>query len=131
MKKLLLITGAAMMVVLVVSFVSMPSHAINDRASSSPSVASAIPDSVTKILEKCCYACHSEPGKGMALSKLNFDKWADYKPEKQADKAKDICKEVSKGAMPPKSFRHNNPDKVPAEAEVKIICNWAASFVKK
>jgi hypothetical protein len=67
----------------------------------------------------------------MALMHVDFDKWATYKPEKQADKAKAMCKMVTKAAMPPKSFRNNNPDKVPTEASVRIICNWAASLVKK
>ena len=63
--------------------------------------------------------------------KLNFDKWESYKPEKQADKAEDICEELTKGGMPPKSFRSNNPEKIPTQAEVQIICNWAASMESK
>ena len=48
--------------------------------------------------------------------------------DKQVNKAEDMCKQVSKGKMPPKSFRSNNPDKVPTQAEVQVICNWASSL---
>jgi hypothetical protein len=53
--------------------------------------------------------------------------------EKQADKAADMCKMVSKDKMPPKSFREKNPGAAPSKDEAKIICDWATSIqiVKK
>jgi len=130
MKNILAITLFVAVIGLIVSMAAMPSRAINTAASSDPSVETSVPDSVGSIFEKSCYPCHSAPGKSMAMSKLNFDKWDSYKPEKQADKAEDICEEVTKGGMPPKSFKTNNPDKAPTEAEIKILCNWAATFPK-
>ena len=64
-----------------------------------------IPSEVQKITEKSCKNCHSEPGKLLALAKLNLSKWDTYTPEKQAAKAKAMYNEVSKGDMPPKKFR--------------------------
>lgn len=51
--------------------------------------------------------------------------------EKQANKANDICKQVTKGKMPIGSFRKNNPEKVPADQEIKTICNWATAIQEK
>jgi uncharacterized membrane protein len=92
-----------------------------------------IPSDVMKIIEKSCLNCHSEPGKTLALSHVNLSKWDQYSPEKQADKAKAMCKEVSKEKMPPKKFRGDHPEAVPTSDEVKTICDWAQSFqqVKK
>jgi uncharacterized membrane protein len=131
MKKFIAIAATVLTIAIIVTMITMPSRAISPSKSSNPSIASSIPDSVTSILEKSCFPCHSAPGKGMAMSKLNFDKWETYKPEKQASKAGAICKEVTKQGMPPKSFRENNPDKVPTQSEVQVICNWANSFPKK
>jgi hypothetical protein len=131
MKKILAIAASVFTIAIIVTMIGLPSNAISSSRSANPSMTSSIPDSVSLILEKSCYPCHSEPGKSMAISKLNFDKWESYKPEKQADKAGAICKKVTKGSMPPKSFRSNNPDKVPTDAEVQIICKWAASFPVK
>ena len=88
----------------------------------------AIPESVMKIASKSCVKCHTEGGNGMALMHLNLSNWDKYSPEKQASKAKDMCKMVTKDKMPPKSFRESHPDGVPSEAEIKTICDWAASI---
>ena len=87
-----------------------------------------IPESVMKIAGKSCVKCHTEGGNGMALMHLNLSTWNKFSPEKQASKAKDMCKMVTKGKMPPKSFRESHPDGVPSEAEIKTICDWAASI---
>ena len=93
----------------------------------------AIPESVMKIASKSCVKCHTEGGNGMALMHLNLSNWDKFSPEKQADKAKDMCKMVSKGKMPPKGFREKNPGAAPTKDEAKIICDWATSIqvVKK
>ncbi len=83
-----------------------------------------IPSYVQLIIEKSCAGCHSEPGKIMALSKVNFTKWNEYTAEKQASKTRAICSEVTKGQMPPKKYRENNPDAIPTAEELKILCDW-------
>ena len=131
MKKIFAIAASVFTIAIIVTMIAMPSRAISSSKSSNPEMTSSIPDSVNKILVKSCFPCHSAPGTGMAMMHVDFDKWGTYKPEKQADKAKAMCNKVTKGAMPPKSFQNNNPDKVPTQAQIRIICNWAASFPKK
>lgn len=93
----------------------------------------AIPSSVMKIAERSCVKCHTEGGNGVAMMHLNLSDWDKFSPKKQADKAKGMCKMVSKGLMPPKGFNEKNPGAVPTKDEAKIICDWATSIqiVKK
>jgi hypothetical protein len=84
-----------------------------------------IPADVMTIFKKSCFDCHTEPGRIMPLEHLNFTKWADYTAEKQAEKANAICNEITKAKMPPKKFVEKNPDAVPTQDELKIICDWA------
>ncbi len=90
--------------------------------------AKPIPADVQKAFEKSCIKCHSDHGNFMAESKVNLSKWADYSAEKQASKAKAMCKEVSEGDMPPKKFRKKNPENVPTPEDIKTICDWAQSL---
>jgi hypothetical protein len=39
-----------------------------------------------------------------------------------------MCKELSKGKMPPKSFREDHPEAIPTSDEIKTICDWAQSL---
>jgi len=96
-------------------------------------VSKPISSGVMKIAERSCVKCHTEGGNGMALMHLNLSNWDKFSPEKQAGKAKDMCKMVSKGKMPPKSFREKNPGAAPTKDEATIICDWATSIqvVKK
>lgn len=87
-----------------------------------------IPDSISKIAQHSCIACHAEGGKAMALAHLNLSKWDNYTPAKQIDKALAMCKMVTKGAMPPKGFKASHPDAVLTDKQVKTICNWANSL---
>jgi mono/diheme cytochrome c family protein len=90
----------------------------------------AIPDSVNKIFQKACMDCHADDGSAMARGKVNFSQWEKYDAGKQAKKAEDICKELTKSGMPPKKWRANNPDEVPTPAEVEMVCKWAKTFQK-
>ena len=56
-------------------------------------------------------------------------KWDSYSSEKQIEKALSMCKEVTKGAMPPKGYRASHPEGVPTEKQIKTLCNWA-NFLK-
>jgi len=84
----------------------------------------AVPAEVQVVLKKSCFDCHAEPGKKMALSRVNFTKWNEYTSEKQASKATAMCKEVTKGKMPPKKYRQNHPEAIPTTDELKILCDW-------
>ena len=92
--------------------------------------APGIPDSILKIFEKSCMTCHAEGGKMLAMNHVNFSNWGKYTSEKQASKSADICKMVSKGKMPPKSFRESKPDLIPTSDQIKEICQWSETFAK-
>lgn len=87
-----------------------------------------IPANVMKIAEKSCVKCHTEPGNGMALMHLNLSNWDKYSAEKQAAKANDICKMVTKEKMPPKKMRAEHPESIPSKDEIKTLCDWAQSL---
>jgi Haem-binding domain len=87
-----------------------------------------IPDNVLMIAKKSCVKCHAEPGKTMALSHVNLSKWDSYTAEKQVSKAAAMCNMITKGKMPPKEFKKENPEFVLTQDEIKIICDWSASI---
>jgi hypothetical protein len=130
MKKMLAFTAAIFVFTIAASIILVPSSSIGSKLAKSPA-GSVIPDSINGLLEKSCFPCHSSPGNGMAMMKLNFDKWDTYSLEKQADKAQAMCKKVTAGKMPTSSFRKNNPDKVPTDKETTMLCNWANSLKTK
>jgi len=125
MKKLLKISIAAIGIFMITALIIIPMTAQSAKQNGG---GKAIPESVMKIANKSCVKCHTEGGNGMALMHLNLSNWDKYSPEKQASKAKDMCKMVTKDKMPPKNFRESHPDGVPSEAEIKTICDWAASI---
>ena len=131
MKKILAFSAVIVVIAITATVFLTPSNAISSSCTSVSPAGTSIPDSVNNIIEKSCYPCHSSPGNGMAMMHLDFDKWDTYNADKQASKAKDMSKMVTKGKMPTGSFKKNNPDKVPTAKEVSIISNWAASLVKK
>jgi len=90
----------------------------------------ALPDSVMKIVQKACMDCHGADGNGMAKAHVNFASWTGYDVKKQAGKAYDIYKKVSKGDMPPGKWRKNNPDNVPTQADIAVLKNWAGALNK-
>lgn len=89
---------------------------------------SAIPDDVNKIFTNSCIGCHSNDGKLMAKSKLNFDQWASYTPQKQKDKAAKIYSELKKAKMPPKEARAKKPELIPNASQIALIKKWSESF---
>ena len=131
MKKAIIITFA------ILGIISLTSMIMNQASAQSSQktgiVSKPISPAVMKIAERSCVKCHTTGGNGMALMHLDLSNWEKFSMEKQADKAKDMCKMVSKDKMPPKSFREKNPGAAPTKDEAKIICDWASSIqiVKK
>lgn len=125
MKKLLRISVAATGIFIVIALIAIP---MSIRSATQSGGGKAIPEQVMKIANKSCVKCHTEGGNGMALLHLNLSNWDKDSPEKQASKAKCMCKMVTKDKMPPKKFRESHPEGVPTEAEIKTICDWAASI---
>ena len=126
MKKILNIT---VVFIGLLSFIAINGNGVLAQSvQKSIEIGKLIPSAVFKITEKSCKNCHYEPGKLLALAKLNLSKWDNYPPERQAAKAKAIYNEVWKNDMPPKKFRKKNPDAIPTPEDVKTILEWAKSL---
>jgi mono/diheme cytochrome c family protein len=85
---------------------------------------------VNVIFENSCMGCHATDGKQIAMAKLNFSKWDQYKSRKQIKKAEAICKIISKGGMPPKSFRELYPEAIPTPSQIDMICKWSETLTQ-
>jgi len=92
---------------------------------------STIPTNLKVVFKNACMDCHSSGGSMLAKSALDFSKWDQYKTDKQAKKAADICKEVSTNSMPPKSFINSNPKANLTVSQKDTICNWSKKFATK
>ena len=129
MKRILLIMLTIGFVAVTVSFI--PSYSkVSDSNRIKHFTTSALPDDVKAIVEKSCMGCHSNDASGLAKSKLNFSKWDSYDAKKQASKAKAMCKELTKGKMPPKSVRSSKPELIPSQEQIDLICKWSQGLAK-
>jgi uncharacterized membrane protein len=130
MKKIALITLFAMSISIALFLVFTPRAVLGSKQSEASGPVTELPDSIQKFVQKVCMDCHADDGNAMARGKVNFSKWATYDAEKQVKKANAICKELTKSAMPPKKWRANNPNDIPTQAEVDMVCRWAKSLQK-
>lgn len=128
--KIGLIATAILVLLMIVMSQGVPLKAQNQDKPKTVEVKS-IPDSIMKIFNNSCISCHSKGGNFVAEAKLNFSKWDKYKAKKQARLSKDICRMLSKDAMPPKSARESKPETVPSKEQMKSICYWGAGLNKK
>lgn len=126
MKKFILLTIAVASVLYFTALIVNPVSAQTTKKTEGGG--KPIPEGIMKVAERSCVNCHTEPGNGMALMHVNLSNWDKYSAEKQADKANDMCKMVSKGKMPPKKFRNEHPGAAPTEDETKALCDWADSL---
>ncbi|MCX6250619.1 MAG: heme-binding domain-containing protein [Bacteroidetes bacterium] len=130
MKKLTFIFTLLIILSMAVVMVVIPSQSKGQNKTVKEQT-NKIPDNINKIVQNSCAPCHMQGGKGMALAHLNFSNWETYSPEKQADKAASVCKQLTKGSMPPKGFKASHPDAVPTAEQIKAVCDWADSLKKK
>jgi hypothetical protein len=130
MKRIALFTLISLGVLIAVVLVMNPREAFSSKKPMPAGPGTELSDSVQKFVQKACMDCHADDGSSMARGKVNFSKWNTYDAEKQSKKANAICKELTKGDMPPKKWRANNPNDVPTQAEVDMICRWAKSLQK-
>jgi hypothetical protein len=127
MKKYILFLAVAGMFLTFTAFVlSTPN--LTGKKSTRPETTNSIPDDLKVIFKNSCMACHATGGKGRAMAKLNFSEWENYATDKQAKKAAAICKMISKGKMPPKSFRASHPEAIPTESQKDLIYKWSKSL---
>jgi cytochrome c5 len=127
MKKRVSLIAVVFVASLITLSLLMPSQAFCQSGKTS-TPGKAIPDSLYKIFSTSCMKCHSTGGSAFATSHVNFSDWNKYDAKKQASKAADICKELTKGSMPPKSYRSANPSLIPTAKQTTEICNWATSL---
>jgi hypothetical protein len=130
MKKLFFMLIALFVVAIVVTMVATPSVRNASSIFISSDEGQPLADSIMKIVKVSCMDCHADGGNGMACSHVNFSKWSTYKVDKQAAKANDVCKIITKGSMPPKRYCATNPGAVPTQAQITTICNWAKTLNK-
>ena len=130
MKKIALVSLIAMSVMFAVVLVFSPQTVIGSKKSSVAGPGTALPDSIHKMVQRACMDCHADDGNFMAKGKINFSAWEKYDSEKQIDKAKAMCKVLTKGSMPQKKWCANNPKDVPTQAEKDMVCKWAAGLEK-
>jgi mono/diheme cytochrome c family protein len=130
MNKHYLITGMMLLLFLLTSAVLSPKNPVMKRSDTELSSV-AIPENVHSILKNSCMGCHAADGNKLAMTKLDFSKWDQYKPKKQVKKTAAICEMVTKGKMPPKSFRESHPEKIPTAAQIDEICKWSETVTKE
>jgi hypothetical protein len=130
MKKIALISLIVVSVLFAMVLLVNPKTVIGSGSPNPAGPGTELPDSVMKLVQKACMDCHADDGSSMARGKVNFSKWSTYDADKQLKKAEAICKELTKSGMPPKKWRANNPNDVPTQAEVDMVCRWAKSLKK-
>lgn len=102
-----------------------------------------LPDSVSAIIERSCYDCHSNetewpwyasvaPSSWLVTSDviegrdhLNFSEWQSYDLRKQAAMKEEIWEEVDKGKMPLGMYLWTHSEAEVTEDEKQIISQWA------
>jgi mono/diheme cytochrome c family protein len=127
MKKTMVFPGIILAVIFVIVLAFRPANAsVSSNYHDNP----ALPDSVMKIVQKACLDCHGADGNGMAKAHVNFATWTSYDAKKQASKAEDMFKKVSKGDMPPGKWRKNNPEIIPTLADIEVLKNWSNALNK-
>lgn len=122
MKKINILSGKALAAIFSVVLLGLLS--IN-AVLSGEQAPKPIPDDVMKIFNNSCGKCHNQGGSGAALANVNFTKWDNYDAVKQAKKAEAICKVISSGKMPPKSFIKKNPLSELTDDQKSLICTWS------
>lgn len=130
MKRHYLLAGTLFFLFLLTSAVLSPTNPIINKSDADSTFVS-MPENVHSTFKNSCMGCHATDGNKLAMTKLDFSKWDQYKPKKQVKKAAAICKMVTKGSMPPKKFRESHPDKVPTTAQIEEICKWSGTLSKE
>lgn len=92
------------------------------------SMFNGLPDNIDKIVSVSCVPCHTSKGGLMSRSKLNFEDWTHYSPEKQKARAEKMYTLLNKGDMPPKSARREHPENIPTKDQIDAIKIWSETF---
>ena len=92
MKKAINVTFAVLALVFLSSMIM--NHSLAQPSQREYAASKPIKPEVMKIADRACVKCHTTGGNGMAMMHLNLSNWDAFSPEKQADKAKEMCKMV-------------------------------------
>jgi len=130
MKKIALLSLISVSIFFALAFAISPQDGTSSSAPAPAGPGTALPDSIQKLVRRACMDCHADDGNFMARGKVNFSSWEKYDAEKQMNKAKAMCKMLTKNSMPPKKWRENNPQDVPTQTETDMVCRWANSLQK-
>lgn len=122
MKKISLLSGKAIAATIFMSLLVLLSINAVVTSEQSPK---PVPEDVLVVLNNSCGKCHNQGGSGAALANLNLTKWDNYDAVKQAKKAEAICRTITTGKMPPKSFLRKNPQAVLTDQQKTLVCNWS------
>lgn len=122
MKKLIgYLSFAAISVASLMSFTSSNYSSYSDEGDEF-----TFPTEIKSILDQSCYGCHNSDSDNMkGRLKLKLDQFSTMKKSKLVSKLNKIAKKVEKGSMPTKKFVAKYPDKVPTDAQKKVLIDWA------
>ena len=114
--------------------VSDPSLALESHVQVDPKVSA--------ILDRSCVDCHSNKTRWPWYShvapvswfvidhvnegrqEMNISEWGRYDRERQDRKLRQICREVTNGAMPLSSYTPMHAGSALSEADVQTLCDW-------
>ncbi|MDP1621174.1 MAG: heme-binding domain-containing protein [Bacteroidales bacterium] len=130
MKRVTILSLITVSVILTAGISIDPQSVTGSKSSISVNTEATLPDSINKFVQRACMDCHSDDGNFLAKGKVNFSSWDKYDSAKQISKANSMCKELTKSAMPPKKWRKRNPDDIPTQAEVDMVCKWVNALQK-
>jgi hypothetical protein len=114
--------------------VADPSLALESHVQVDPKIAA--------ILDRSCVDCHSNKTRwpwyshvapvswfvidhvNTGRSEMNFSQWGQYSRKDQDGKLRQICREVTNGAMPLSSYTPMHAGSELSEADVQTLCDW-------
>ena len=107
------------------------------------SVIYPLPDSISILLQKACYDCHSNNTRypwynnmepvafwlndhvNGGKANLNFSAFGGYSKDKQIKNLKGVAKELEEGSMPLGSYQWIHKDAVLSEHDKNMLITWA------
>lgn len=108
-----------------------------------------VPDSVSTILKRSCYDCHSNETTWPFYSyiapvswlvsydviegrkELNFSEWGKYKMKRQGRKLSEIASEIESGEMPMPKYTLVHHGAKLSEPEKTLLISWSKNEYKK
>ena len=126
MKKILIIS----VLIGVTAILQSNSLLLNEAKIKAPGI--DMPDDVKAVIDKSCYGCHHKDSRNeKGKAKLQWDTLDELSKAKQVATMEGIIDVLKEDTMPPKKFKENYPDNIPAKEEIDKLIDWANAQVKK